>query len=103
MKLLTISRNAAFTAGAIGMILLTPAMGAQAQDNCKTHSHVGSARGWSVSRVRNNAVSMWEQQARTHDGPSWANFVVACDKSLVCRRFPGRVQCTARGRPGASR
>jgi hypothetical protein len=103
MRLLTVSRNAAATAGAIVMILVTPAMDAQAQDNCKKHSHAGSARGWSVSRVRNNAVKMWEQQARIHDGPGWADFVVACDKSLICRRFPGRVQCTARGRPGASR
>jgi len=32
-----------------------------------------------------------------------ANFAAACDKSIICRRFPGRVQCTARGRPGAVR
>jgi hypothetical protein len=102
MRLLSVSRNAVITAGAIAMVIVTPAFGAQTQDKCKSHSHVGSARGWSVSRVRNNAVSMWEQQARIHDGPKWANFVTACDKSLICRRFPGRVQCTARGRPGAS-
>jgi hypothetical protein len=102
MRRLTFARNAAATAVAAVMILVTPAMDAQAQDTCKNHSHVGSARGWSVSRVRNNAVRMWEQQARIHDGPSWAAFVKACDKSLICRRFPGRVQCAARGRPGAA-
>jgi hypothetical protein len=101
MRVLTVSRNAAAAAGAIVMILFAPAMDAYAQDRCKNHSLVGTARGWSVSRVRNNAVKMWEQQAKLHDGPSWADFVVACDRSLVCRRFPGRVQCTARGRPGA--
>jgi hypothetical protein len=103
MGALTFTRNAAATAGAIMIMLVTPAMDAQAQDACKKHFHAGTARGWSVSRVRNNAVKAWEQQARTHDGSSWANFATACDKSIICRRFPGRVQCTARGRPGAAR
>lgn len=103
MRRLTFARNGAAATAAIAIMLFAPAMDAQARDRCKPHSHSGSARGWSVSRVRNNAVSMWEQQARIHDGPGWASFVNACDKSLICRRFPGRVQCTARGRPGASR
>ena len=101
MRALTVIRNAAVAAGAIAMMFAMSATDAQARDRCKSHSHVGNARGWSVSRVRNNAVKAWERQARTHDGASWADFVKACDKSLICRRFPGRVQCTARGRPGA--
>lgn len=102
MRALRVTRNAAAAAGAIAMMLVMSATEAPARDRCKTHFHVGTARGWSVSRVRNNAVHAWEREARTHDGAHWAHFVKACDKSLICRRFPGRVQCTARGRPGAS-
>jgi len=99
---LTLTRPVAATTLAVTVMLLAP-IDAQAEHACKNHGHVGAARGWSVARVRNNAVKVWEQQARIHDGPDWAKFATACDASLICRRFPGRVQCTARGRPGAIR